>query len=84
VSKGLPVLGAHWPGVKIGSLALLLPSAEPAGKMSVHAGLVASSSTVELSGAPHAASPNIEIDPVQVLPVGEPHVHAGQERSSVK
>jgi hypothetical protein len=74
----------HWPGVKIGALALLLPSADPAGLISVHDGPVASSDTVELTSTPHAASENIVTDPVQVLPIGASQVHAGQERLSVK
>jgi hypothetical protein len=39
---------------------------------------------LELSGTPHTASEKIETDPVQVLPFGASHVHAGQERPSVK
>jgi hypothetical protein len=39
---------------------------------------------VELSGAPHPGSEKIETEPEQVLPFGASHVHAGQERPSVK
>jgi hypothetical protein len=82
---GLLALGVHWPGVKIGALALLLPSAEPVGFMSVHCGPVASIEMIgPTSGAPHAPSEKSPTDPVQVLPVGALHAHASQERPSVK
>jgi hypothetical protein len=75
----------HWPGMKIGSLALLLPSAGPVGLMSVHCGPVASIGMIgPRSGVPHAPSEKNPTDPVQVLPLGASQAHAGQERSSVK
>ena len=51
-----PPVALHLPGVKIGSLALMLPSPEPAGLMSWHCGPVASIEVEKTSGAPHASS----------------------------
>jgi hypothetical protein len=69
--------------VKIGSLALLLPSAEPGG-MSAHLGPRASIFTVSVVDMMHPGSEKSPIDPAQVLPLGASHVHTGQERPSVK
>jgi hypothetical protein len=62
----------HVPGVKIGSLAFLLPSAVLGGR-SWHFGPVASINNEAATGAVHTPSWKIETDPMQLLPVGTPH-----------
>jgi hypothetical protein len=76
-----PPLGWHVPGVYVNGPALLLPSADPAGTVP-QLGPAASIDS-KRSGALHALSLKMEIDPAHALPLGAEHAHGEHVRSSL-
>jgi hypothetical protein len=79
---GSPPLGWQVPGVYVNGPALLLPRADPAGTLPQF-GCVESSGNVKGSGALHALSLKMEIDPAHALPLGAEQVQGEHVRSSL-